>query len=133
MLNEMAMVWLLVISVMPPPANAQASVGRACQSFQSKRMQLAPVSSQHNALLTPQKRKAAAQKQGQDSPPGVTWYRLPEPTLRSQQAGPQGGGFGPEQPLDRDYGQDNIDDKFDSGGHDYNNAKLMSAGKRVRT
>lgn len=96
-------------------------------------MQLAPVSPQRTALLAPRERAPAAQKQGQHSPPGVTWYRLPEPTLRNRQAGPQGGGFGPEQPLDRDYGQDNIDDKFDYGGHDYNKAKLRSAGKRVRT
>ena len=132
MLIEMAIAWLLACSVAPLPATTQASVGRVHQTHQAKRMQLAPASPRHNALLAPQGRAPAAQKQAQHAPPGVTWYRLPEPTLRNRQAGPKPGNFGSEQPLDRDYGQDNVDDTFDYGGHDCNKAKLMSAGKRVR-
>lgn len=133
MLNEMAIAWLLVFSAAPPPATAHEDAGRVRQDHQAKRTQVAPVSPQHGVPLTPPKTKLRTQKQAQHAPPGVTWYRLPKPTLHNQQPGPQPGNFGPEQPPDRDYGQDKVDDTFDYGGHDYNKAKLMSAGNRVRT
>lgn len=133
MLNEIAIVWLLAFSVTPPPATVQASGGRARQAYQAKRMQVAPVSPQHKALLAPQEREPASHKPGQHSPPGMTWYRQPEAKLHGQQAGPQAGGFVAEPPLEPESGQDNVDDKFDYGGHDFNKAKVRSAGKLVRT
>lgn len=131
MLNELAIVWLLVFSLTPPPATAQTSVGRVCQDRQAKRMQCASVSPQHGAPLGPQVREPPAQKQNQHSQPGPTWYRLPEPTLRNQQAGTQGRGFAPKPPLEQGYDQDSLHDKSDYGGHDYNGARV--SGKLVRT
>jgi hypothetical protein len=133
MLNEIAIAWLLAFSVTPPPGTVQASGGRVRHVYQAKCMQVAPVSPQHKALLAPQERESASQKPGQHSPPGMIWYRQPEAKLHSPQAGSQAGGFAAEPPLEPGSGQDNVDDKFDYGDHDYNKAKVRSAGKLVRT
>jgi len=130
MLNEMAISLLLVFSVAPPPATAREDVGRVRQDHQAKRMNVAPVSPQHGALMAVPEGTPPAQKQSEHTRRGMTWYRQPQPRLRNLQAGPHGGGLKPELPLEQRYGQDNVHDKSDYGGQDDNRA---TARKLVRT
>ncbi len=130
MITEMAIAWLLVFSVAPPPATAHKDMGRVLPDHQAKRVQVAPLSRQHSARLAPRERKPPAQKPSEHTQPGMTWYRQPQSRSRNPQAGPQGGGLTPELPLEQGCGEDNVHDKSDYGGRNYNNA---TARKLVKT